>query len=43
MELIIKDLENTFSDWKAQRTWGAIEMEVHNGQVALVRKETKQK
>ena len=43
MEPIIKDLEETVADWKARRTWGAIEIEVHDGQVALVRKETKQK
>lgn len=43
MEQVLKDLEKTLTEWKNQRVWGAIEIEVHDGQVALVRKETKQK
>ena len=43
MDTVIKELEKTLTDWKNQHVWGAIEIEVHDGQVVLVRKETKQK
>lgn len=43
MDHIIKELSDTLDAWKNQRTWGTIEIEVHDGQVALIRKETKQK
>jgi hypothetical protein len=43
VEQAIKEIAATLTEWKNQRTWGAIEIEVHDGQVVLVRKETKQK
>jgi len=43
METVIQELAATLAEWKNQRVWGAIEIEVHDGQVVLVRKETKQK
>ena len=39
----IKNLEATLLEWEAARTWGAIEIEVHDGAVVLIRKETKEK
>ena len=43
MENVLKELDKTLTDWKSNRTWGTIEIEVHDGNVALLRKETKQK
>ena len=43
MEHVIKELTETLAEWKNQRVWGAIEIEVHDGQVVLIRKETKEK
>jgi hypothetical protein len=43
VENIIKEVSDTLSAWKNQRTWGTIEIEVHDGVPTLLRKETKQK
>jgi len=43
MEPVVKELEATLTDWKNRKVWGAIEIEVQNGQVVLMRQETKKK
>lgn len=43
MEKLLEDLKATLSDWRTERTWGCIEIEVHDGEVVLVRQETKRK
>lgn len=43
MEHVIEELKRTLTEWKNQRAWGSIELEIHDGQVVLIRKETKQK
>lgn len=43
MDKVLKELTDTLTAWKNARTWGAIEIEVQNGEVTLIRKETKQK
>lgn len=39
----IKKLEATLAEWEASHTWGSIEIEIHDGAVVLLRKETKEK
>ena len=43
MKDILAELSDTLTEWRNQRVWGSIELEVHDGQVVLLRKETKQK
>ena len=42
-ELVLEELAATFAERKTKRVWGCIELEIHDGQVVLLRKETKQK
>jgi len=43
MDKIIEELKATLAQWKTERTWGCIELEVHDGEVTLIRQETKKK
>ena len=39
----LKKLEAVLAEWEAARTWGSIELEIQDGAVVLLRKETKEK
>ena len=43
MDKIIEELKATLADWKTQRAWGCIEIQVSDGEPVLIRKETKKK
>lgn len=40
---LLKKLDVTLEEWERARTWGTIEIEIHDGSAALLRKETKEK
>jgi hypothetical protein len=40
---LLKKLDDALEEWERTRTWGTIEIEVHDGAPALLRKETKEK
>ena len=39
----LKKLEATLAEWEAAHMWGSIEIEIQDGAVTLLRKETKEK
>jgi hypothetical protein len=43
MDKVLEEIKTTLTDWKIQRTWGCLEIEVHDGEVVLIRQETKKK
>jgi hypothetical protein len=40
---LLKKLDSVLDEWERTRAWGTIEIEVHDGAVSLLRKETKEK
>jgi hypothetical protein len=42
-ESTLKKLEATLAEWETAHTWGSIEIEIQDGAVVLLRKETKEK
>ena len=40
---LLKKLDALLDEWERTRAWGTIEIEVHDGSVTLLRKETKEK
>jgi hypothetical protein len=38
----LKKLDSILTEWETSHTWGCIELEIHDGAVVLLRKETKE-
>ena len=40
---LLKKLDDLLVDWKDQHRWGLIELEVHDGEIVMMRQEIKEK